>query len=73
MAFVLPKSAARRLASELMLLSWKGAVVVAHRSDEDVLVVAAEQCWLSHHALPPRYCGYVVEAGEPLNAIAHAR
>lgn len=70
MTNVPPKSAARRLASELSLPSWKGTVLVAHRKNEDVLVVAAERRWLSHHSIPGRYCGYAVETDEPLNAVA---
>jgi hypothetical protein len=70
MAIVPPKSAARRLASELALPSWKGTVFVAHRRGTDVLVVAAEPHWLLHRRLPVCYCGYSVEAGEPLGAVA---
>lgn len=70
MANVPPKSAARRLASELALPSWKGTVLVARRTGEDVLIVAAERRWLSHHSIPGRYCGYAVETDDPLGAVA---
>lgn len=66
------KTAARRLASELKLPSWKGTVMVAHRKQGDILIVAAQQAWLAHHPVPSRYCGYSVEAEGPLIAEAQA-
>lgn len=66
-----PTTAARRLASELKLPSWKGSVMVAHRSEGEVLIVAAERSWLAKHSVPRTYCGYRVEADGPL--VAHAQ
>lgn len=65
-----PRSAARRLASELKLPSWKGTVVVMHRRGADVLVVAAEERWLHRHSIPQSYCGYRVETEGCLLAVA---
>lgn len=65
-----PRSAARRLASELKLPSWKGTVVVMHRRGADVLVVAADEQWLGRHTLPGSYCGYTVEADRCIAAVA---
>jgi len=70
MGTVPPKSAARRLASELALPSWKGTVLVAHRLNQDILIVAAERRWLTRHSVPSQYCGYAVETDEPLDAVA---
>lgn len=66
-----PRLAARRLAAELKLPSWKGAVLCVLRPEGHVLVVAAEERWRKHHKLPTTFCGYPVEADDRLNAVAH--
>ena len=66
------RSAARRLASELKLPSWKGAVAVMRRGETDVLVVAADKKWIAQRTIPARYCGYRVETDEPFCAVAQA-
>jgi len=67
---IAPRSAARRLASELKLPSWKGTVVSLLRGDKYVLVVAAEKRWARQARVPSTYCGYKVEIDDPLEAVA---
>lgn len=67
-----PRSAARRLASELKLPSWKGAVLTMTRGEREVLVVAADERWLSQAHVPATYCGYAVEQDNALDAWAQA-
>lgn len=68
---IAPLPAARRLAAELKLPSWKGTVLCVTRQEGCVLVVAADERWLRGQTLPKTYCGYPVETEAPLNAIAH--
>lgn len=68
MVDIAPRTAAKMLASELGLPSWKGAVLVVHRPDGDVLVVAADAAWLKARKLPGAFCGYSVEADQPWTA-----
>jgi hypothetical protein len=68
-----PRTAARALAAELKLPSWKGTVMTLFRSGKYVLVVAADSRWLRQVDVPADFHGYPVIVDKPLNVEAHAR
>jgi hypothetical protein len=72
MVEIAPRSAARRLAAELKLPSYKGAVLYATQGNEPVLIVAADGIWRSRITIPTRYCGYRVVQEDGIHALAHA-
>lgn len=71
MSDIAPRSAARRLASELKLPAYRGVVLCQFEGSETVLVVAADGLWRRKVAIPQRYCGYRVREDDPLIAVAH--